>query len=56
MQTMIKFFSAIIALIDGDTTKNKSILQIIEVFSLLELKLKAAQCLEFYDKVKGYIQ
>lgn len=53
MQTMIKFFSAIIALIDGDTTKNKSILQIIEVFSLLELKLKAAQCLEFYAKVKG---
>lgn len=52
MQTMIKFFSAIIALIDGDSAKNKALLQIIEVFSLLELKLKAEQCLEFYEKVK----
>ena len=51
MQTMIKFFSAIIAVIDGDRTKNKAILQIIEVFTLLELKLKATQCQEFYEKV-----
>ncbi|MFT9817317.1 helix-turn-helix domain-containing protein [Lysinibacillus sp. NPDC056185] len=52
MQTMIKFFSALISLIDGDTSKNKTILEIINVFTLLELKLKFTQCLELYEKVQ----
>ena len=52
MQTMIKFFGAIIDLIKGDTSKHNDILQISEMFLFLELDSKSEQCKEFYKEIK----
>lgn len=51
MQTMIKFFVAIIGLIKGNTSKHNEILQIINIFSFLELSSKSEQCKKFYAEV-----
>lgn len=51
IQAMIKYFTAILDLIDGQYLEDV-ILNISEMFGLLELDSKREQCLNFYNKVK----
>lgn len=51
MQTMMKFFAFVLGLIQGDTSKCNDILQIIDIFSFLDLPSKSKQCSEFLEEI-----
>ncbi|KGR75269.1 helix-turn-helix domain-containing protein [Ureibacillus sinduriensis] len=55
IQAMIKYFSAIVEMIDGQD-RNEVIMKIISTFNFLELSSKEDQCYTFYHKVKKLYQ
>lgn len=52
LQTMLKYFGAIIDYIDGDLSKEDEILHIINIFEFLNMEKKSIQCRELFKEVK----
>lgn len=55
IQTMIKYFTAIIDMIDGQD-RDEIIMKIVDTFKFLEISSKEDQCYTFYQKVKKLYQ
>lgn len=54
LQTMIKFFGEVLNFIDGDSSKEKEIIKIVDFFEFLNMEHKGIQCEQFFEIVKTY--
>lgn len=51
---MIKFFGEVLNFIDGDSSKEKEIIKIVDFFEFLNMEHKGIQCEQFFEIVKTY--